>query len=903
MKKFGDVLKAKYKGNFYAHKARNKRNYEKETLENHSKNTLDYYEKIVSELDLDKRIKDMLEKVVEPEDVNTFLGLFRELIYYHDIGKASPPFQKEKMENKIKSNFKFNALSSNHSLYGKFLFDFIFVTDYIKFWNDKSEEERNKYCQLVLLFSSIISKHHTALNEMNSIKKELQEGTFSETETLSDLFRIKDDFFNASGYFFKDTSNLYEYYDFSLLINSFNEEQKEILFYLYKLIYSLMIISDYYATMEFLQGKNFVPDLKKIDGDLKEKISKEFYKDKKIDRKRYDFNKKLKNDKYVNRLSAKYVKDINDFGNLKTKILLEADDNLRYYLEKKPDKKVFYLNVPTGGGKTNTSMKLALSILEKNKELKKIFYVFPFINIIEQNYKVIQNTLNLNENEISPIYSTSSWGKESDEKEEELKYVLGNEFLNFPFVVMSNVNFFNSFIKSGKKSNYKLHNLANSVVILDEIQSLNDEDWTIFSDFIKFASENLNIYFIIMSATLPRLDKISLKLSEKESNKNQDYAVDLINNPEELHMHKLFKDRVNIEYDPKIDSFDNIIKEVDKNMKRNSRLLVVFNTIKDSSDFYTQLTKKGEERNGVNFYKNFEIILLNSTFLPSRRREIIDKLERAKKEDKKIILISTQSIEAGMDVDCDYGLREMAIFDSIEQVAGRVNREGDDNRKNKGYLKVFKLKNRSLEKSVYRGSFRAKTIKKKYKEDNKIKNFLKNRDFSLSKEGYYSNVVSLIEESNESKIKEAPIDKVKFIRNLDYKSLNEENVIDQNSVSIFVGLEIPKNEFTDLEIDLLKKFGINASGKTINGKEVWDSYKRLSNPKVRKDFTEKKIESKKFASILNKFIFSIPVFKADKIKDYFEEDPIKGIYYLNPETRIYSYVEGLKDSDLLSNII
>ena len=887
MKNFNSILKKEYWGKFYAHKplgndaAKDK----KEILENHSQNTLIYYEKIISELSLDKIIKDMLSRLVNSEDSDIFFDLFKELIYYHDIGKVSPLFQKKKMEN-LSIDLNLKNLDSTHSLYGMFLFDFIFLSEYIKILENKPDDEKSKYLQLVLLFSTMISRHHTALKEANSIKEKLKEEDFS--GILSDLINIRQEFFEESDYFFIDSFPLLEYYDFSELINSFNEEQKESLFYLCKLIYSLMIVSDYYATMEFLQGKEFIPDLKKIDNDIKKKIMSEFYKEKEVDGKRYDFNKQLEDKNYVNQLKNTEAKNIQNINELKTKILLEADNNLRNSLEK--GKKVFYLNVPTGGGKTNTSMKLALSILEKRSELNKVFYVFPFINIIEQNYKVIKNTLDLGENEISPIYSTSTWNVSSDEESYGLKYVLDNEFLNFPFVVISNVNFFNSFIKSSKSSNYRFHNLANSVVVLDEIQSLNDEDWTLFNNFIKFASENLNIYFIIMSATLPRLDEISLKL-DKEG--NEQYANNLLDKPERFYNHPSFKERVVFEYDKKIDGQDKIIEDLEKNTEEKSRILVVFNTIRESNNLYNKLI----ENKGETYYRGFEVLLLNSTLLQSRRRDIINKLERAKEEDKKIILISTQSIEAGVDVDCDYGLREMAIFDSIEQVAGRINRKNES----KGHLKIFEFKNKSIKNSVYKGSFRANTILEKYKEKD-IKEFLKTRNFSFTEEGYYNKVIASIKEANKSKIKEAPIDKVKFIRSLDYNSLNEEDVINQDSLSIFVGLEILNKEFTESEIKFLEVLEIDTSKEVIKGEQVWDSYKNIIGNQKQKSFPQKKIESKKLAGILNKFTFSISSFKISKIKSFLGEE-IGGIYYLSPESGIYSYIEGLKDPELLDNII
>ena len=144
---------------------------------------------------------------------------------------------------------------------------------------------------------------------------------------------------------------------------SFNEEQKEALFYLYKLFYSLLITSDYYATMEFLRGKQSVPEVSFLNNEIKNRINQEFYKEKVVGSKKYNFNKKLKDERYLSNLENSDIKDIEEIGSLRNKILIEADKKLNQVLSSNPEKRVFYLNVPTGGGKTNISMKLALSIL------------------------------------------------------------------------------------------------------------------------------------------------------------------------------------------------------------------------------------------------------------------------------------------------------------------------------------------------------------------------------------------------------------------------------------------------------------------------------------------------------------------------------------------------------------
>ncbi|MBD3204207.1 CRISPR-associated helicase Cas3', partial [Candidatus Woesearchaeota archaeon] len=533
---------------------------------------------------------------------------------------------------------------------------------------------------------------------------------------------------------------------------------------------------------------------------------------------------------------VKKIHDRNKYitlNKLRTKILLEADNNLKESIENNTNNRVFYLKVPTGGGKTNTSLKLALTILQNKPEIKKIFYVFPFINIIEQNYEVIKNTLDLSEKDISPIYSTSSWNLQSENRKEKLMYVLDNEFLNFPFVVMSNVNFFNTFIKSGKSSNYRLINLANSVVILDEIQSLDDTDWTAFNDFIRYSSKYLNIHYIIMSATLPRLDKL-------DQEKNNSY-IDLLEDSSDYYDHECFNDRVNFEYRENINNIEKIPKLIlmETKKKKYKKILVVLNTIEDSINLYNEL-------NSEKFRDDYKILLLNSTILSFRRKEIIDKIQNS---DDNTILVSTQSVEAGVDIDCDLGIRDLAVFDSIEQVAGRINRNF---KKKSAELIIIKLmkKDTSRAETVYRRSYRWKVIRENYLD--KIDKFVKSRKFNL----YYDYVTSSIKKYDSNPLIETSKNFVdNGIRVLNFRTLNKMKVLDSDSISFFTNVAIPKKNFSTIEQDFLKEQKIIIN-KKIKSSEVWQAYKNF-NKKFYQNMVDSKVDTKIWSAILSQFVINV----------------------------------------------
>ena len=735
------------------------------------------------------------------------------------------------------------TLTSHHSFYGKILFDATFYEEFSqKIANiESNSNEKKKADALFFILTHTIYRHHSSLVRLDEIILKLKENTKTREDLmslnqLSKIFLIREIGLSPDN-FSEIYSQALDILDTKFII----PEQKEAIFYLYKLVYSLLITSDYYASLEFMQGISYKDKINIIDGKLGAKFQEVFLQQK-------SFNSKLNDTNYCNNITSIALSKIDLLNDLRTRILLDANEKMKEAILDET-KRVFYLNVPTGGGKTNVSLKLALTLLEKRPQLKRIFYVFPFINIIEQNYTVIKETLNLGD-EISPIYSTSQWQSNQEDKNEQLQYVLDNEFLNFPVIVMSNVNFFNTFIKASKTSQFRLCNLANSIVILDEIQSLNDSDWTLYNDFIRFSSEFLDINSIIMSATIPKLDKITLKV-----NNEKEYSTELIPNTKDIFGHKLFNERVSLEYCPEITSAEMVVSLVEKEVSSNNykKSLIVANTIADSRLIYTLFKKSFLQ-------KDYPLFLLNSTILPHRRKEIIAYLNKL---ENKAILISTQSVEAGVDIDCDFGVRDFAIFESIEQVAGRINRNNNGSQKR---LIVITLKNKETgdlnAKYIYKNSKRWKIIEEYYNTPDKIKKFLAERNFHFTEDGYYQKVIDLINTLNLSYLKQSQVDVVQIgLRKIDFTELNKKDVIDQNSFSLFIMTTLSQMYFTTSEISFLKTVGVNCS-KSIAGRDVWEKY-GLFHSSFLRGFVDNKIDTKRWASIISKFIIYVQDYYVD----------------------------------------
>lgn len=822
MKTYDQILKPQYLNKIFAHTSSKN----SETLIEHSQKTLKYCDFLMDKLALKENFTYILSQLVPVEQTPHMLELIRAIIYYHDLGKVNPIFQKEKMKH---DNLKIQTknLNTNHSFYGKILFDRLFYDDFHDKFTKKDGDN------LFFLLSQTIDRHHTALRDVNLLSKKMDNSTIQ--KELEDLNTTSDVLFAewknmpatetwCRAYNCKDKSG----FD---IRKFFKQDGQEALFYLYKTVYSLLITSDYYATSDFYQGMSYFDKISTISPSLIDKCGRNFYK--------YKFNAEISNSARCKKLMNADVSDIGDLNELRAKILLEADSKLADLVSSNPKQRIFYLNVPTGGGKTNISMKLALTLLKTKKDIKRMFYVFPFINLIEQNQEVIKKTLDL-DGEISPVYSSSAWSIESESKSELLQYSIDNEFLNYQFVVISNVNFFNTFVKSGKASNYRLINLANSVVIIDEIQSLDDKNWTLFNDLITYGSKYLNIYFVIMSATLPKLD--ALLDTDKAS-----FACNLTDNANEYFNHPRFKNRVSIEYKNDINDTTQLIDTLKDELHDGvNKVLLVVNTVRTSLELYKKVIGCEKIRK-----MGFSVILLNSTLLPHRRKEIVNEM----KGGNKTILVSTQSVEAGIDIDCDFGMRDYSIFDSIEQVAGRVNRNSKDQVDPARLIVVdLQIDGKPDADLVYRESYRWETMRgQDFASSELVQDFLRKRDFDY----YYNKVLERIKSRDTDPIRESSLDVVKKgIRHLDFEKLNRTDIIKHDSVSVLVDVDISvvRAEFTKAELEFIEQHGKILNN--VSGKQIWRLYNEFLEG-FQGGHVDRKINSKIWSSILSKFTVNI----------------------------------------------
>ena len=373
----------------------------------------------------------------------------------------------------------------------------------------------------------------------------------------------------------------------------------------------------------------------------------------------------------------------NELRNLVRKRVIDNLDNKRII-----DQKLFTLTGPTGIGKTLTaldfSLKLRAMIREKEGYEAQIIYALPFINIIEQSDSVYRGLFKKGEAKIFSHYQyadalSQQKGNYNDDGKGYNQKVMSLDTWQCDIVITTFVQFFQTLIGNRNKLLKKFNHYAGSIIILDEVQTISLKQLPLVGASLYYLSKFLGARIIMMTATKPKVfelanEKILMKEGEKAC------PIELLGTYEDVT--KVFRSFNRTRLCPKIkspiknssDFVDNYFK---KNWTPNKSCLVVVNTVKISIEVFRNIKKYFEE-NGI---RN-PIHYLSTNIVPAVRQLLIeninDEIRMAKKHKRlKPVLVSTQCVEAGVDIDFDMAFRDLAPIDSIIQVAGRVNRENN----------------------------------------------------------------------------------------------------------------------------------------------------------------------------------------------------------------------------------
>ncbi len=787
-----------------------------ETLQEHINCTERNYERLDSEKNISIKVKLLINSIqkdgavlLSDKEKDLIFEMFRNAVILHDLGKINPNFQRERMNNNRHRNVRHR--SSQHALISSLLFMDLY---HEMIWKEKLEGP------VIFLnsFAYIISRHHTYLEDFDS------SDFINKLEEINDMDYYID---------YANKNRVLELQEKAFV--TLNNHRKLMLKYkidernyyiLNKLLYTMIVSCDYYATYEYMHGKDVA-----VRGLPERSVLRQKYENTETVKKIRSYQK------------DKTVMDIDDINRLRSDIFLEAEKSIKEHKKKM----IYYLEGPTGSGKTNTSINLALTLLEENKDLSGIFYIFPFNTLIEQtadSFSFLKEGEDfIRVNSITPIVSKEELRNAKEEKIDYDKILLDYQFMHYPIILTSHVNLFSALFGTGREANLWLQRLCNSVIILDEIQGYKNEIWRKMIEMLKSYTELFHIKLIIMSATLPKLDELLGYEKEKE------VFTELLPDKNQYFSYPLFKNRVSIHYELleqgkiKLEKLVEFVVHLHKD-NPTKQILVEFIKKTTAREFYNALKEIKEiyEKNKKENAENEFLVEISGDDNKYFRRLVITMI----KTGRPMIIVATQVIEAGVDIDTDLGLKDISTIDSEEQFLGRINRSC--RKKDGGKVWFFDLDDA---KNIYSGDIR--TEYNLLQEE--MKKVLETKDFN----SYYSRVLTRLKINSEEY-------NVKNIQNffdklgmLQFKEVEKElRLIDQKNYQIFLNYEI--------EIE----------GKILKGCEVWQAYKSLISDRSL-DYAVKQIQLSAIRDEMQLFLFNITIYGEDKAMKTAEE--FGGLYY------------------------
>ena len=322
-------------------------------------------------------------------------------------------------------------------------------------------------------------------------------------------------------------------------------------------------------------------------------------------------------------------------------------------------KGLYLLTVPTGGGKTLASLRFALHHANKHK-MDRIIYVIPYTSIIDQNASVVRSVLEDDSTKGTVVLEHHS--NLTPERDTWQSKILSENW-DAPVVFTTAVQFLETLFSSGTRGARRMHQLANAVIVFDEIQTLPIRTIHLFNNVINFLIGQCGSTAVFCTATQPLLDRVDKAKG----------AAKLASNPEMMrNVSGLFKDlrRVEVIDGRKNGGWqeDEIATEAIQNVKACGSVLVIVNTKKAAQGIFKLCQNKFGDR----------VYHLSTNMCPAHRMEVLGKIKSCLSSEipTPIICVSTQLIEAGVDIDFGCVIRYLAGLDSIAQAAGRCNRNG-----------------------------------------------------------------------------------------------------------------------------------------------------------------------------------------------------------------------------------
>ncbi len=334
---------------------------------------------------------------------------------------------------------------------------------------------------------------------------------------------------------------------------------------------------------------------------------------------------------------------------------------------------IYRLSLPTGSGKTLTSLRYALTHAKEHSDKKRIIFVIPLLAIIDQNAGVIHDYIGNSCTVLEHHSNVIPVDKDNEEALNERELMV--ESWNAPVIITTLVQMLNTMFSDKTSCVRRFNSLCNSVIIFDEVQTVPTKMLSLFNQTIAFLSEVCGADIILCSATQPALECAQRPLLPVPR-EMVEYDRDIW---------AVFK-RTNIVNKSKPEmSYEEIACFGSEILKDKDSLLIVCNKKAEAAKIYSEFRTRNEV--GVSCFH------LSSSMCMAHRRDTLEAAELAKKSGK-VVLSSTQVLEAGVDVSYGSAVRIQAGMDSTVQTAGRCNRNGESSEPADVY--IVKLKNEDL---------------------------------------------------------------------------------------------------------------------------------------------------------------------------------------------------------------
>ena len=374
---------------------------------------------------------------------------------------------------------------------------------------------------------------------------------------------------------------------------------------------------------------------------------------------------------------------------------------------------IYRLNIPTGAGKTLDSLRYALhhaNIYGK----KRIIYVMPLLAIIEQNAAIIREFIK-NGNAVLEHHSNVVMDNDDECLE---KYSLLIENWNSPIIVTTLVQLLNTLFSGKTSSIRRMHSLANSIIIFDEVQTVPNRMLTLFNLACNFLDKVCNTTILLCSATQPSLNKVNHPIHAG--------VRDLLQiNPSILEPFNRVK-LVNAG----AMGYEEIVKFINEKITAVDSLLVVCNTKVEAQQIFKDIRGDDEK----------DVYHISAGLCKEHRMDVLNHINQALQKigesRKKVICISTQVVEAGVDISFACVIRLQAGMDSIVQSAGRCNRHGELNKLATTYIIDYKNEPLSKLTEIQGGKIATHAVLKK---KSTFGNLLSDKAINYYYESLYSN--------------------------------------------------------------------------------------------------------------------------------------------------------------------